>query len=48
MFGSLITSEFGMANNWPYGAALSVAMLLIVLVLLAAVNRLARTDAVLE
>jgi spermidine/putrescine transport system permease protein len=35
--GVLISSQFGMANNWPYGAALSIALILCVSVVLAAV-----------
>jgi len=35
--GVLISSQFGMANNWPYGAALSIALILCVSVILAIV-----------
>ncbi|MDQ7246190.1 ABC transporter permease subunit [Dongia sedimenti] len=35
--GVLISSQFGMANNWPYGAALSIALILCVGVVLAVV-----------
>jgi len=38
--GVLISSQFGMANNWPYGAALSIALILCVSVILAIVMRL--------
>ena len=31
MIGSLIQSEFGKANDWPFGAALSVAVMLVIL-----------------
>jgi spermidine/putrescine transport system permease protein len=48
MFGNLIVSEFGLANNWPRGAALSIALLVVVGMLLAVIGRLTRTEAVLE
>lgn len=48
MFGNLIVSEFGLANNWPRGAALSIALLVVVGLLLAVIGRLTRTEAVLE
>lgn len=48
MFGNLIVSEFGLANNWPRGAALSIVMLVATGLLLAVVWRLTRTEAVLE
>jgi spermidine/putrescine transport system permease protein len=35
--GVLISSQFGMANNWPYGAALSIALILCVSIVLAIV-----------
>jgi spermidine/putrescine transport system permease protein len=31
MVGTLIQSEFGKANDWPFGAALSVAVMLVIL-----------------
>jgi spermidine/putrescine transport system permease protein len=31
MVGSLIQAEFGKANDWPFGAALSVAVMLVIL-----------------
>lgn len=48
MFGNLIVSEFGLANNWPRGAALSILMLAATGLLLVAVARLTRTEAVLD
>ena len=48
MFGNLIVSEFGLANNWPRGAALAITLLVIVGALLGVVARLTRTEAVLE
>lgn len=32
MIGSLIQSQFGKANDWPFGAALSVCVMLVILV----------------
>jgi spermidine/putrescine transport system permease protein len=34
MIGSMIQAQFGKANDWPFGAALSVAVMLLILVLL--------------
>jgi spermidine/putrescine transport system permease protein len=48
MFGSIIVSEFGFAANWPLGAAMALTLLAVVLMLLAAVARLARGQGVLE
>lgn len=48
MFGNLIVSEFGLANNWPRGAALSIVMLVATGLLLALVWRVTRTEAVLD
>jgi spermidine/putrescine transport system permease protein len=48
MFGNLIVSEFGLANNWPRGAALAISLLVVVGALLAAIGHLTRTEAVLE
>ncbi len=48
MFGNLIVSEFGLANDWPRGAALSILMLLSTGLLLALVARITRTEGVLE
>ncbi|MEI9411249.1 ABC transporter permease [Mesorhizobium salmacidum] len=33
MIGSLIQSQFGKANDWPFGAALSVCVMLVILLL---------------
>jgi spermidine/putrescine transport system permease protein len=33
MIGSLIQAQFGKANDWPFGAALSVAVMLVILAL---------------
>ena len=30
MIGNIIQSQFGKANNWPLGAALSIVMMLVV------------------
>ncbi len=48
MFGSLIVNQFGLANNWPLGAAMSIVLLLATAALLAVIARVTRTDAVLE
>jgi spermidine/putrescine transport system permease protein len=34
MIGSLIQAQFGKANDWPFGAALSVAVMLMILIVL--------------
>lgn len=36
MIGNLIQAQFGKANNWPYGSALAISMVVIVVVLLIA------------
>jgi spermidine/putrescine transport system permease protein len=33
MIGSMIQAQFGKANDWPFGAALSVAVMLVILTL---------------
>lgn len=48
MYGSLVVSQFGIADDWPAGAALSVVLLLVVGGLLLAVARLTRTAGHLE
>jgi spermidine/putrescine transport system permease protein len=48
MFGSLIVNQFGLANNWPLGAAMSIILLLVTAALLAAVARMTRTEAILD
>lgn len=40
--GRIIYSQFGMAFNWPFGASLSVILLIVVLVALAITHRLGR------
>jgi spermidine/putrescine transport system permease protein len=42
-FGRIIYSQFGFAFNWPFGAALSVILLVAVLIALGAGSLLART-----
>lgn len=32
MIGTLIQAQFGKANDWPFGAALAVAAMLVILV----------------
>jgi spermidine/putrescine transport system permease protein len=41
MFGNVIASQFLNNNNWAFGSALSVTLIVVVLVLLAAVSRFA-------
>jgi spermidine/putrescine transport system permease protein len=38
MIGSMIQAQFGKANDWPFGAALSVAVMLLILALLLVVR----------
>jgi spermidine/putrescine transport system permease protein len=44
-FGRIIYSQFGMAFNWPFGAALSVFLLLAVLAAIALAARIGRLPA---
>jgi spermidine/putrescine transport system permease protein len=39
-FGRIIYSQFGMAFNWPFGAALSVFLLLAAMAIAARIGRL--------
>lgn len=48
MVGSVIVSQFGVANNWPLGAALAVVLLVIVAAVAGVVARMGRSNAVLE
>jgi spermidine/putrescine transport system permease protein len=48
MLGSIIIQQFGTANNWPFGAALAVSIMLTSLAFLALVSLLARTEARFE
>lgn len=48
MFGSLIVNQFGLANNWPLGAAMSIVLLVATGALLAAVARASRSEGILE
>ena len=34
MIGSMIQAQFGKANDWPFGAALSVAVMLVIFAVL--------------
>ncbi len=43
MIASVIQSQFGIALNWPLGAALSIVVLVIVLTIISASDRLERT-----
>jgi len=42
-FGRIIYSQFGYGNNWPFGAALSVILLAVVLVAIVVADRLGRS-----
>ena len=48
MFGSLVITQFGLTNNWPLGAAMSVILLLITALLLAVLARITRTEGTLD
>ena len=48
MFGSLVITQFGLTNNWPLGAAMSVILLLITVLLLAVLARITRTEGTLD
>ncbi len=48
MLGSVIASQFGLAGNWPLGAAMAISLLVFVVVLLSIVARLARVRGVIE
>jgi len=48
MFGSLVITQFGLTNNWPLGAAMSVILLLITAMLLAVLARITRTEGTLD
>jgi spermidine/putrescine transport system permease protein len=43
MIASVIQSQFGTALNWPLGAALSIVVLVVVLAIISAGDRLERT-----
>ena len=48
MLGSIIIQQFGTANNWPFGAAIAVSIMLTSLVFLSLVSYLSRTEARFE
>jgi spermidine/putrescine transport system permease protein len=48
MIGALIVSQFGLAFNWPLGAAMALVLFVVVLVFLALVQRLVRVEAKVE
>jgi spermidine/putrescine transport system permease protein len=48
MLGAVISSEFGYAGNWSLGAAMAVALLVVVMLLLAVLARLVKTVGVLD
>jgi spermidine/putrescine transport system permease protein len=45
-FGRIIWSQFGMAYNWPFGAALGVVLLLVALGFIFAANKVAKLQRV--
>lgn len=48
MLGTIILQQFGTANNWPYGAAIGVSIMLASFVFLAMVSLFSRTEAQFE
>ena len=48
MLGSVIASQFGLAGNWPLGAAMAISLLVFVVIILAVVAWLARVRGVIE
>jgi spermidine/putrescine transport system permease protein len=47
MLGMVIASQFGLAGNWPYGAALALILMIFVSVILIAIVNATRTPGVL-
>ncbi len=48
MLGMIIASQYGLAGNWPLGAAMAVVLVAVVASLLAALSFLARSPGVLD
>jgi spermidine/putrescine transport system permease protein len=48
MLGSIVIQQFGTANNWPFGAAIAVSIMLTAFVFLSLVSYLSRTEARFE
>jgi spermidine/putrescine transport system permease protein len=48
MLGSIVIQQFGTANDWPFGAAIAVSIMLTSLVFLTLVSFLTRTEARFE
>lgn len=48
MIGALIVSQFGLAFNWPLGAAMALVLLVVVLLFLGLVQRLVRVEAAVQ
>lgn len=48
MMGNIIANQFGEAFNWPFGAALSVVMTLIVIIAIAIMFRFASLESIYE
>jgi ABC-type spermidine/putrescine transport system permease subunit I len=48
MLGSIVLQEFGTANDWPQGAAIGIAIMVIGLTFLAVVAFFARVEGQIE
>jgi spermidine/putrescine transport system permease protein len=48
MIGALIVSQFGLAFNWPLGAAMALVLLVVVLLFIGLVQRLVRVEAAVQ
>jgi spermidine/putrescine transport system permease protein len=48
MVGMVIASQFGLAGNWPYGAAMAICLMVSVAVILVIVALLTRTKGVID
>jgi spermidine/putrescine transport system permease protein len=48
MLGMVIASQFGLAANWPLGAAMAITLMIVVVVVLVVVASLTRTRGILE
>jgi ABC-type spermidine/putrescine transport system permease subunit I len=48
MVGSLVLQQFGYANNWPFGAAIAITILLTGLLFLAVISFFTKSEARFE
>lgn len=48
MLGMVIASQFGLAANWPLGAAMAITLMIVVIAILVVVASLTRTRGILE